>query len=215
VLSWALDFCREVRKLGLKDLFFQGNIRADKMTDELAAEMKKCNFWLVQLGIESGNQRTLDGIGKHITLEQILQTSRILKRHGIKVYGYIMIYHAWEEDGKFCYESPEDVDRTLAFVRKMKKEKLLDYMSFSTTTPMRGSALFDIAKRHNMLKQDKDVNDLSDFLMALPGVSEKAMKRSRRKGLLLQLWLNLFSGHNNLSDWSRNWHKLKTFLKSM
>lgn len=215
VLSWAVDFCREIRKLGLKDLFFQGNIRADKMTDELAAEMKKCNFWMVQLGIESGNQRTLDGIGKKITIEQIVQTSRILKRHGIKVYGYIMIYHAWEEDGKFCYESPEDVDRTLAFVRKMKKEKLLDYMSFSTTTPMRGSTLFDIARRHNMLKQDKDVNDLSDFLMVLPDVSEKAMKRSRRKGLLLQLWMNLFSGRNDLSDWSRNWHKLKTLLKSI
>jgi len=215
VLSWAIDFCREIRKLGLNDIFFQGNIRADKMTDELAAEMKKCNFWMVQLGIESGNQRTLDGIGKKISIEQVVQTSRILKRHGIKVYGYIMIYHAWEENGTFCYESPEDVDRTLAFVRKMKKEKLLDYMSFSTTTPMRGSALFDIAKRHNMLKQGKDVDDLSDFLMVLPKVSEKAMKRSRRKGLFLQLWMNLFSGHNNLSDWSRNWHKLKTLLKSM
>jgi len=26
--------------------------------------------------------------------------------------------------------------------------------------------------------------------------------------------LNLMSGHNNLLDWSKNWHKVKTIAKS-
>jgi len=214
VLSWALDLCKEIHKLKFNDLFFQGNIRADKITDELVREMKKCNFWLVQIGIESGNQRTLDGIGKKITIEQIIQSCRLLKKYGIKVYGYIMIYHAWEENGQFCYESPEDVENTLSFVKYLKKEKLLDYMSFSTTTPIIGSRLFEIAKRHDMLRKDKDIDDLSEFSMFLPDVPKKAMKKSRRKGLLLQLALNLMSGHNNLLDWSKNWHKVKTIAKS-
>ncbi len=215
VLGWPVDICKEIQKLGFKDLFFQGNIRADKMTEDLAREMKNSNFWLVQIGIESGNQRTLDGIGKRITLEQIVQTCRMLKKHGIKVYGYIMIFHAWEENGQFCYETPEDVDMTLNFVRRLKKEKLLDYMSFSTTTPMRGSRLFEIARRHEVLKQEGDVRDLSEFSMVLPNISEQDMKKSRRKGLLLQLSINLLSGHNNLTDWAKNWHKVKTLLKSI
>lgn len=215
VLSWAIESCREIQKLGLNDLFFQGNIRADKVTDELIREMKKSNFWLVQLGIESGNQRTLDGIGKKITLEQVVQACQLFKRHNIKVYGYIMIYHAWEENGKFCYETPEDVDRTLNFVRRLKKERLLDYISFSTTTPMRGSPLFEIAKRHNMLKQHKQVKDVSEFSMVLPNISKKALKRSRLKGLFLQAFINLRSGHNYLLDWAKNWHKIKTLFKSI
>lgn len=215
VLGWPVDICKEIQKLGFKDLFFQGNIRADKMTEELAREMKRSNFWLVQLGIESGNQRTLDGIGKRITLEQIVQTCRMLKKQGIKVYGYIMIYHAWEENGQFCHETPDDVDMTLSLVRRLKKEKLLDYMSFSTTTPMPGSRLFEIAKRHKVLKQNGGVRDLSEFSMVLPNVSEQAMKKSRRRGLLLQLFINLLSGHNNLTDWAKNWHKVKTLLKSI
>jgi len=215
VLSWAIETCREIQKLGLNDLFFQGNIRADKVTDELIREMKKSNFWLVQLGIESGNQRTLDGIGKKITLDQVVQACQLFKRYDIKVYGYIMIYHAWEENGKFCYETPEDVDRTLNFIRRLKKERLLDYISFSTTTPMRGSPLFEIAKRYNMLKQDKQVRDLSEFSMVLPNVSKKAMKRSRLKGLFLQAFINLRSGHNYLLDWAKNWHKIKTLFKSI
>jgi radical SAM superfamily enzyme YgiQ (UPF0313 family) len=214
-LSWTIDVCREIQRLGLRDLFFQGNIRADKLTDELAREMRKCNFWLVQLGIESGNQRTLNGIGKNITLEQVIEACQLLKRHAIKVYGYIMIYHAWEENGTFCYETPEDVAHTLDFVRWLHKEGLLDYMSFSTTTPMMGSRLFEIARRHNVLKQDQATRDLSEFSMNLPNISEKALKRSRRKGLILQTLINLKSGHNNLLDWGKNRHKIKTFLKSM
>ncbi|NIM99462.1 MAG: radical SAM protein [candidate division Zixibacteria bacterium] len=215
VLSWAIETCQEISKLGLKDLFFQGNIRADNVNDDLAREMKKSNFWLIQLGIESGNQRTLDGIGKRITIEQIVQACRLLKKHGIKVYGYIMIYHAWEENGKFCYETPGDVDRTLDFVRRLKKERILDYMSFSTTTPIRGSRLFEIAEHYKMLKGDKEVRDLSEFSIVLPNISEKAMRRSRRKGLLLQTSINLRSGHNCFMDWGKNWHKVKTLLKSI
>lgn len=86
---------------------------------------------------------------------------------------------------------------------------------FFNNNSVRGSRLFEIAKRCSMLKQDKDVSDLSGFSMIRPNVSEKAMKRSRRKGLLFQPSMNLFFGYNNLSDWSKNWHKVKTLLKSM
>lgn len=215
ILSWPLEFCSEIQKRGFKGLYLQGNLRADNLTDELAREMKRSNFWLVQLGIESGNQRSLDGIRKRLTLEQIRNACQILKRNGIRVYGYVMIYHAWEEDGKLCYETPDDVDRTLSFLRDLKKQRLLDYMSFSTATPIIGSELYEVAKRHHVLKREEGINDLAAFSMSLPGISEKEMKRSRRKGLLLQLSMNMGSGHNILTDWSKNWHKVKTIGRSI
>lgn len=215
VISWTVNVCKEIQKLGFRDLFFQANFRADKVTDELAREMKECNFWLVQLGIESGNQRTLDGTGKHVSLDQIRQACRHFKKYGMKVYGYIMIYNAWEEDGKFCFETPEDVDRTLRFVWELKKERLIDYMSFSTTTPMPGSRLFDISRRHGVLKNNGETRDMSEFCMEFPNVSRKAMKRSRLKGILLQTLINLQSGRNVYTDWSKNWHKIKTLIRSM
>jgi radical SAM superfamily enzyme YgiQ (UPF0313 family) len=215
VLAWPLEFCKEIQKRGFRGLYLQGNVRADNLTNDLAREMKRANFWLVQLGIESGNQRTLDGIRKKLTLEQISEGCRILKRHGIKVYGYVMLYHAWEEDGNFCCETPEDVDRTLAFLRELRAQRLLDYMSCSTATPMIGSELYDIAKRHQRLKPGKSIDDLAAFAMTLPGISEKDMKRSRRKALQLQLSMNLRSGHNNLADWPKNWHKIITLAASL
>ncbi len=215
VLSWALEFCREVQRRDFRGLYLQGNVRADNFTDELAREMKRANFWLVQLGIESGNQRTLDGIRKSLTLEEIREACRILKRSGIRVYGYVMLYHAWEEDGRFCCESPEDVERTLAFLRGLRRQGLLDYMSCSTATPIIGSELYEIARRHNRLKLGQSIDDLSAFSMDLPGISDREMRRSRRKALLLQMSMNLRSGHNNLADWPKNFHKIKTLITSM
>jgi radical SAM superfamily enzyme YgiQ (UPF0313 family) len=213
--DWPVRVCESIHELGLKDLYFQANMRADKVTKELVRTMKKANFWLVQLGIESGNQKTLDGIGKKITLEHVVQACELFQKYGIKVYGYVMIYHVWEKEGELCYETPEDVDRTLRFVRQLHKRRLLNYISFSTTTPMRGSRLYDIAERHRLFKPGLKVSDLSSFSMQLPDVSDREMKRSRRKGLLLQLSINLRSGNNYLTDWGKNWHKIKTLLRSV
>ena len=214
-LPWALDVCRALAEADLPGLFFQANLRADKVTDELGAALKQANFWLVQLGIESGNQRTLDGIGKHITLEEVVKACRCFKRHGLSVYGYIMTYHVWEEEGRLCYETPEDVDRTFAFVKRLKKERLLDYMSFSTTTPMPGARLHEIARRHGILRDGEQPRDMSELHMHLPGLTRRDLKRSRRRGIRLQLSINLRSRRNNLLDWRKNWHKVKTLVRSL
>ena len=92
-LAWSIEVCQKIRNLQHDDLYFQTVLRADKVTKELAKALKAINCWLVSLGIESGNQRTLDGYGKKITLEQIVNASKILKEEGIKITGFFMIYN--------------------------------------------------------------------------------------------------------------------------
>ena len=214
-LDWCIDVCREIQKLGYKDLYFQGNFRADHFSEELAHEMAKSNFWLVQLGIESGNQRVLDGIRKKVTIEQIINTCEIAKKYNIKVYGYIMIYNAWEENGIFYYETPEEVDNTLSFVWKLRSKGLLDYISFSTATPLRGSHLYEIAKKHNILKEKDDARDLSNFRMSLPNISKRQMRRSRLKGMLIQLYFVITSPGSLWADWRNIKFKIKSLVKSI
>jgi len=126
-----------------------------------------------------------------------------------------MTYHVWEEEGQLCHETPEDVDRTFEFVRRLKKERLLDYMSFSTTTPMPGARLYEIARRHGVLPEGTQPRDMSELHMGLPGITSRDLKRSRRRGIQLQLSINLRSRGNNLLDWRKNWHKVKTLVKSI
>lgn len=50
------------------------------MDDEMAAIMYKSGCRLVSIGVESGSQKMLDNIGKKITLDDIRNTVKILKR---------------------------------------------------------------------------------------------------------------------------------------
>ena len=54
------------------------------MDEEMAKLMYKSGCRLVSIGVESGSQQILDNIGKKITLEQIRNTVKILKRNKIK-----------------------------------------------------------------------------------------------------------------------------------
>ena len=55
------------------------------MDDEMASLMYKSGCRLVSLGVESGSQMMLDHIGKKITLDDIRNTVKILKKNKIKI----------------------------------------------------------------------------------------------------------------------------------
>ncbi|MGA2326587.1 MAG: radical SAM protein [Bryobacteraceae bacterium] len=192
--EWPVEVASAIRKLGHSDLFFQCNVRADKVTDEMAGEFAKMNLWMVHIGIESGNQRTIDGLQKRIRLEQVVEACRVFQRHGIRVFGFMMLYHAWEENGQLAYETPADVDNTLRFSRRLLSERLINYMSWQVATPYPGSRLWHTANKYGLLLGSGRFGDVRERAMQLPGVSEKDVRRSLRKGYLLKGWAALRSG---------------------
>ncbi|MFC2171787.1 B12-binding domain-containing radical SAM protein [Acidobacteriota bacterium] len=208
---WALEVCRAIESLDFKDLYFNCNIRPDVITPELAGAFKRINLWLIHLGIESGNQRSLDGVGKGITLEQIERSCRILRDAGVKVFGFVMLYHAWEENGKLCWESTEDVIKTLDFCRQLLKRKLLDYISWQVATPMPGSKLWDLALKHGLLPGHEVMGVFTPNLK-LPGVEDRKVKQMIRKGLWLKNAYMVRNGNINLRHLTAVWANLKVML---
>lgn len=209
--KWAVDVCRAIADLGLSDLYFNANLRADVMSPALARAFRSINLWLVHLGIESGNQRTLDGVGKNIRREQIVDACRMLKAEKVKVFGFLMLYHAWEEEGKLCWESPRDVDRTLDFCRKLYRAGLMETMSWQVALPMPGARLWDIALRHRLLP-DHDIRTVLAPNLNLPGVTPRDVARSLRKGLWLKGMSLVRSGRLNLRHVTAVWANLKVLL---
>lgn len=134
--------------LELDDLYFQCNLRADRVNEEFAEKLAKAQFWLIHLGMESGNNRVLRGLQKKITVEQIENATDLLSARGTKIFGFMMLYNAWEEDGKLCYETSAEVDNSIELCRNLLKNKKVHYMSWQFCTPLPGSKLYDIAKRH-------------------------------------------------------------------
>lgn len=209
-----IALCKEIIKRGYKDLYFQCNVYARHIDDEVADYLARAGFWLVNMGIESANARVLEGIQKKITVEQIVDGCRLLKKHGIKILGYFMLYQAWEENGKLAFETTPEVNNTLNFIWKMKRKGLLDYMSWNFATPIEGSKLYDVAMKYNLIdKEELKIETGKEFwepAMTLPGISMKEMQKMRRKGFLLQGYCALKSGHAlHPKNFSRIWARVK------
>ncbi|MBI4316993.1 MAG: B12-binding domain-containing radical SAM protein [Chloroflexi bacterium] len=190
----ALAICHEIKRREL-GVTWKASLRARPLTDELARAMAESGCWFAYVGVESGNPSTLAGIQKRITPDDVVEACRILKRYDIKVFGLFMLNNVWEEDGKLRFEDNQLSENTLRFAKHLMHSGLLDYMSWSQTTPYPGSALYDIALRHRLIP-DALIGNWDAWSRAiwlsqvirLPGVSAREQMRVRLEGSRLVAW---------------------------
>lgn len=142
--NWVRDLCNEIIKSGLK-ITFSTNTRADSADIETAKLMKKAGCTLVSIGIESGSQELLDKMGKKITKKQIINTVKMFKKIGIKIYGYYVIGLPWESEDTFR--------ETMDFAKKLNTE----YVSFYTATALFGTKFYDYVKANNLGELNYDM----------------------------------------------------------
>jgi hypothetical protein len=135
-----------------------------------------------------------------------MRTLQILKKHNIKVYGFFMLYNAWEENGVLQYETTEEVCHTLNVVKQLLKDKLLTYISWSITNPIVGSKLHEIAVRHDIISENKHLP------LKLP-VPEEEMRSCLKEGLMLQLWNGIENNQINRRSMKRVMRKIDTILE--
>lgn len=212
-IKWCLDLCKEIKKGGWKDLYFQCNLRADAINDELAKALAEINCWMIYLGIESVNQRVLDGIEKKIKFEKVPECCRYLKKYGIKVFGFMMLYQVWEENNELQWETAEEVDNTIKVTWGLLNNRLLDYISWQFATPMPGARLWGVAHKYNLIKGD--MKGVWDVNMFIPDVNEKKMVRQRLLGFLMQAYFALRNGNINWYMWKRILRKMYYIVKSL
>jgi radical SAM superfamily enzyme YgiQ (UPF0313 family) len=122
---------------------WQMNTRVDLVDDEMLAIMKQAGLTQVDLGIESGSQKTLDRLNKHITLDQIRRAVETAKRH-VLVSGFFMVGVPGETE--------EDLSKTFKFAKELE----LDRYSFSIFVPLPGSDLYDELKADGKIPDDPD-----------------------------------------------------------
>ena len=188
--KWCLEVFQTLRDLGHRDLYFQCNLKATPIDDELVRTLHEANCWAVHIGIESGNQRVLDGIHKMMRVQDIWNACRIMKRYKIKVFAFFMFYQAWETDGKLQAETPGEVTNSLWLLLRLRLRNMVHFMSWTLATPYPGSELDRLADKHKIRipPPPGEVRDINNHIisMRLPGVTQRDIVRSRAMGLLLQ-----------------------------
>ena len=154
--NWAKEVCREIIRRGLK-VNIKAHIRADRLTPELLALMREAGFWLVYVGIESANDRTLRGVKKELTVAQIESALTEIDRAGIKTVAELMNCLFWEEDGQLVHEGFREAWRTLSFARRMYRRGCIHAMYWAAMMPLPASESYRVALRHGLL--DDEVKD--------------------------------------------------------
>lgn len=117
----TIGICQEIRRRKL-DILWACRARIDSVDDELLKEMAAAGCGRIYYGIESGDQAMLDRVNKGIKLEQIRETIRLTRKHGIRSLGFFLVGSPGE--------TRETFRRTLKFAMSLG----LDYVQFSKTT---------------------------------------------------------------------------------
>jgi anaerobic magnesium-protoporphyrin IX monomethyl ester cyclase len=112
----VIALCRGIRERNLRFLW-SCDTRVDVLSDELLHEMRLAGCERLSLGVESGSQAILDAIDKKITVDEIVASTELAKKWGIKVRYYMMVGNRGE--------TRETFRETLAFLERARPHQYI------------------------------------------------------------------------------------------
>lgn len=114
-----------------KRLRWNAQLRVNTIDRDLLKLMKAAGCVRVDVGFESGSQKTLDVINKRTTVAQNYKAAKMLREAGLQVHANIIV--------GLPGENMEDLNKTKLFMKKIKA----DWIGFGEFVPLPGSKLFD------------------------------------------------------------------------
>jgi len=136
--NWVIDLCRKIVDMNL-DIDWVCNSRVNTLDRETLVWMKKAGCWGVAIGVESGSQKTLDGISKHTTIDQSRKAVRLCRDLGVKSLLYFVIGFPWENEA--------DILDSIRFAKELKG----DFVEFNIAVPFPGTKYYELARKDNLL----------------------------------------------------------------
>lgn len=128
---WLHRYAAELKARGLHRPF-ETITRADRLQSEEAVKtLKELGCSRIWIGSESGSQRILDAMERGVSVEQVRNAARLLRRHGIEVGMFLM----WGYEG----EDMTDIAATVNHVKRTDPDIFFTTVSY----PIKGTPYFD------------------------------------------------------------------------
>ncbi|MEZ4441967.1 MAG: radical SAM protein [Polyangiaceae bacterium] len=96
----VIELCRGIRERKLSFLW-SCDTRVDLLSDELLREMRLAGCERLSLGVESGAPSIIAQVDKKITVADIVESTDLAKKYGIKVRYYMMLGNRGETEETF------------------------------------------------------------------------------------------------------------------
>jgi len=164
---YVMELCDAIEPFGVS---WASNSRVDTIDPELARAMRRAGCWMLSFGIESGDQDSLDAVGKGAKVEEAEQAVRVAKEAGIKVAGHFVL--------GIPGETPESLEKTLALAERLP----LDFEQFYCAVPFPGSRLYTEAIAKGWLAETAFERFRQDeAILELPGLTPDEVMAYRQR----------------------------------
>ncbi|WP_258104620.1 radical SAM protein [Marinoscillum sp. MHG1-6] len=129
--GWVQEFRNEIEARKLK-IYYKIQSRADLLLEEDNIDaLVASGLHEVWIGAESGSQKILDAMDKGTTINQIHQSTKLLKQHGVKV-GFFIQYG-------YLNETKQDIELTIAMIKDLQPDSL----GISVSYPLPGTKFYE------------------------------------------------------------------------
>jgi len=140
--KWVREYADKVASRNI-DISYFANYRPEVITDEYVQPLKESGCSLIFSGIESIDPKVKEILGKNTSMEQMLKADDSIKKYNIK-----RLY-------AFMFGSPGDTEETIRSYIDFAIETDPFIMLVAPTMAFPGTALYDYAVQHNLLKDPK------------------------------------------------------------
>ena len=120
--------------------------RADSISDEMVKMMKASGCGQMSLGLESGDNNTLEYVKKGETIDDFLRAAEILNNNQIEWKAYMII--------GFPKDTEESIIKSVEFVKSLKPFRI----TLSFFTPYPGTDLYDEVKSMGLINDSYNMS---------------------------------------------------------
>ncbi|UCG03430.1 MAG: radical SAM protein [Candidatus Heimdallarchaeota archaeon] len=139
--EWTTELCNNMISQKL-NLSWWCNTRPDLIDEEKLKIMKKAGCTAINIGIETGSEKTLSYLNRNLSLEDISNSSKLLRKMHIDWYAYFML--------GFPYETVEDIEHTRGLMRSLSAS----HITLSIFNPYPKTRLFEISRKLGFIPDD-------------------------------------------------------------
>lgn len=143
---------------------FNCAIRAEHVDDELIGQMKKAGCWMMSLGIETGDPDLLAQHRQNPDLDMLADTIRLIKKHGIRVKGLMMV--------GLPGETEQSIRRSMEYIFNLP----IDDLNVAKFTPFPGSPLYENIHELGTFTEDWAQMDCMGFQFVTHGMTQEKLE---------------------------------------
>lgn len=168
--EFALKLCREIQTNKIK-LDWGCELRADKISLELAKELRNAGCNVVAVGVESGDPIVLKNANKVQNLDLVKKGVKYAKSVGLNVQAYFIIGLPGETSRSFTL--------TYNLLKELKLDPSIDKVNFFAATPYPGTALYEQPNKFGVqiLHENWDLYDNNHLIMKIDSMDLTDLER--------------------------------------